>query len=128
MRAFAIVAMLAFSTTAAQAQYFMKVAATGQKIRLDFAHSLNPDCTPSGKVTIRLIKDADHGRVVSPPAHEFPRIAKSSTRSVCNARRVHGNMVSYISERGFVGTDYVTVEYYFPSGTMARRNYTIQVR
>jgi hypothetical protein len=128
MKIFVTFAALLFSTMAAHAQSITKYAASGKPVRLDFVYSTNPDCTASGDPTVRITREPDNGRVTAAVNRHFPSFAQSNVRSVCNTRRVSGRYVQYVSRRSFVGTDYVSAEYIFPSGAMTRRNFTIEVR
>ena len=49
-------------------------------------------------------------------------------RHSCNKERVVGTRTVYVSERGFIGTDSVSIDIVFASGSTARRSYTINVR
>src|SRR5919198_1444671 len=128
MRVSILLAALLLSTTAAQAQYISKAAASGKPVRLVFANSTNPDCTPHAETTIRLIGAPRHGRVHISKARDFPTFALTNVRSVCNTRRVAGTLARYVSRRGFFGTDHLGIEIIFPSGRLVRRNYVIYVR
>jgi hypothetical protein len=53
MRAAITIATVMLSATAAQAQFATKYAVSGQPLKLDFAASINPDCSSIGPPTIR---------------------------------------------------------------------------
>jgi hypothetical protein len=40
-----------------------RTVATDQKLRLDFLHSINPDCTASGFATVRVLEQPKHGTI-----------------------------------------------------------------
>jgi hypothetical protein len=128
MRIAIVLAGLLLSTAAAQAQYMSRAAASGTPIKLLFANSTNPDCTTLGRPTVRLIRAPQHGRVHITPARDFPTFSPANIRSACNARRVPGMLVRYVSQRGYVGMDYLSVEVIFATGTLQQRHYSINVR
>src|SRR4051794_6852527 len=103
MRALVIVAALAFSTVAAQAQFANRIAASGKQIKLGFFATVNPDCSSTGDPTVRITQAPEHGRVSIPAGRDFPIFSEPNPRTVCNTRRVQGRIASYVSERGFVG-------------------------
>jgi hypothetical protein len=117
----------------AYAQFFpnqtARLAASGSPVRLDFVYSTNPDCTAAGHPEIRIIQQPQNGRVEVTKTADFPNFPPSNIRSECNRRRVPGVLVRYTSQRGFVGTDSVTIEGLFPSGAnYGARRYTITVK
>lgn len=100
----------------------------GQSIRLDFATSLNADCTPTGEVTARLVSGPSNGTVQIDKTMANPTYLQSNQRYVCNTRKVPGTRVTYTPKPGFTGTDNVAVEMFFPSGVNRTNSYTIIVK
>ncbi len=111
-----------------QAQHFQKVAASGAPMLLYQAWSVNPDCTPTGTVTMRVVSSPNHGRVSIVRASVFPRFPPYNPRSHCNARRVMGVKAMYISRQGYTGPDTAAVEVIYPSGGYRRAGFGIVVR
>jgi hypothetical protein len=128
MRVSAILAVLLLSTATAQAQYSTKHVASGKPVRLHFSYSLNPDCTRTGEISMRVTQAPQHGQVHATRAREFPNYAATNVRSACNRRRVEGMLASYVSARGFTGTDYLSIEAIYPKGLLKQLSYTIDVR
>jgi hypothetical protein len=133
MKIWLILAASLLCAAPAQAQFFpnqaSRLAASGSPVRLDFVYSTNPDCTAAGMPEIRIIQQPQNGRVEITKTADFPNFPASNIRSECNRRRVPGVLVRYISERGFVGADSVTIEGLFPSGAnYGARRYTITVK
>ena len=122
----AIIAALLLMPAAAQAQHL--TAISGKPLKLNFANSTNPDCTPVGEMVVRLTQAPQHGRVTISKADDFPSFAKNNVRYTCNKRRVAGTKTVYVSEPGYVGTDSAAIEIIFPTGATARRAYTINVK
>ncbi|WP_441242655.1 hypothetical protein [Tardiphaga sp. 768_D3_N2_1] len=125
----AIVAMCLFlSSVAAQAQYGNKVALSGSPIELGQLASVNPDCSDAGRPVVRVTQSPEHGRLIITKASIFPYFRPINPRSDCNWRCVPGVIVKYVSERGYVGSDSVALEAFFPNGTSRRGNFNIMVR
>ena len=122
------IALALFSSTAVQAQSATKYAISGRPLKLSFFNSTHPDCSTVGRPTIRLIRAPEHGRVTLSHAADFPNFQANNIRNVCNRRRVAGATIYYVSQRGFVGTDYVQAEIIFASGNLREVSYTINVR
>jgi len=128
MRSAITIALALFSATAAQAQSATKYAVSGRSLKLSFFNSTNPDCSTVGRPTIRLIRAPEHGRVTVTQATDFPNFPVSNIRNECNRRRVPGAAAYYVSQRGFLGTDFVQLEIIFPSGSLRQQSYNINVR
>jgi hypothetical protein len=122
------IAIVLFSTIASRGDSATKYAISGRLLKLGFANSTYPDCSTGGRPTIRLIRAPEHGRVTISQTRDFPSFPVSSIRSECNRRRVAGAAVYYVSQRGFLGTDYVDVEVIFANGELRQRSFTINVR
>jgi hypothetical protein len=128
MRAATTIAIVLFSATASQGDSATKYAISGRPLKLGFANSTYPDCSTVGRPTIRIIRAPEHGRVTVSQTRDFPSFPVSNIRSECNRRRVSGAAIYYVSQRGFVGTDYVDVEVIFAGGELRQRSFTINVR
>ena len=57
----------------------------------------------------------------------FPNFPEQNPRRACNRRRVPGVQVIYVSQRGYVGSDNVVIEVFFPAGRGVRVHTPIQV-
>jgi antitoxin (DNA-binding transcriptional repressor) of toxin-antitoxin stability system len=101
-------------------------AASGSNARLDFWISINPDCTSRGRPVVRVTAAPQNGRALVVPARDF--IPQNAKLSHCSNRRTAGTHVRYVSRKGFVGTDRVSVEVFFPTGRHLAVTYTIDVR
>ena len=122
------IALALLSATSAQAQSTTKYAVSGRPLKLAFANSTNPDCSTVGRPTIRLTRAPEHGRVTITHAADFPNFPVTNIRNVCNRRRVAGAAINYVSQRGFVGTDYVQAEIISVTGDLRVPSFTINVR
>jgi hypothetical protein len=124
MRIVLVVFGLLLSMASAQAE---KVVASGRPLMLYQAYSTNPDCTSAGAVVLRIAQAPEHGRVSIHHAGIFPRFPDSNPRSVCNRRRVSGMQATYVSQRGYIGSDFVVLEALFPAGRGVRVTLPIRV-
>jgi hypothetical protein len=124
MRTLIVVALL-LAPAAAHAQ---TTAVSGKPLKLNFANTTNPDCSSAGETVVRLTQAPQHGRVTISRASDFPSFPVGNSRHDCNRRRVAGTKTTYVSQRGYVGTDSVAIEIIFANGATARRFYTIHVK
>ena len=125
MRVVLAAIVLAMFSAAAHAD---KGVLCGRALKLYHAYSTNPDCTASGTVEMRVSQSPEHGRVSIHRAAVFPRFPDSNVRSVCNRRRVPGVEATYVSQRGYVGSDYVALEVFYPAGRVVSVRVPINVR
>jgi hypothetical protein len=104
-----------------------KVVASGRPLMLYQAYSTNPDCSSAGTVVLRVAQLPEHGRVNIHPTGVFPKFPEANPRSVCNRRRVPGVEATYVSQRGYLGSDFVVLEALFPAGRGVRLRFPIRV-
>src|ERR1700743_1584469 len=124
MRIALVVLGLLVSIASAQAA---KVVASGRPLMLYHAYYTNPDCTFGGAVVMRVSQSPEHGRVSIRPTGVFPRFPESNIRNVCNRRRGPGMEATYVSQRGYLGSDLVVLDVLFPNGRGQRVTLPIQV-
>jgi hypothetical protein len=122
-----IAAILCATASAAHAQA-ARVAIPGKPLILVGLALTNPDCSPHGSITIRVLERPEHGRVNISTARFFPSYPSSNPRSVCNQRRVQGTQAIYLAQRGYTGPDRVVLEAIAPTGGYARRMFRIEVK
>jgi hypothetical protein len=104
-----------------------KVVASGRPLILYQAYATNPDCTSVGPVVVRVAQPPEHGRVSIRQAGVFPRFPEANLRSACNRRRVPGVEATYVSQRGYTGSDFTVLEVLFPAGRGVRVTLPIRV-
>lgn len=124
MRSMCLVVCLLLSTASAHAE---KIVVSGQPLILYGAYATNPDCTSAGQVVVRVVQSPEHGRVNIRQAGVFPNFPESNPRSICNRRRVNGMKATYVSQRGYVGSDLAILEVFFPAGRAYRVRIPIRV-
>jgi hypothetical protein len=120
---FALAAMLIGS--AASAQTSNKTMAAGGTLSLGHFGMVNPDCTLKGKTTVRVTIAPAHGSVRLKDEKAFGDFWRPSP---CSTRRVEGVTVEYRPERGFLGTDTVGLDFFFPSGEERSGTFYITVK
>jgi hypothetical protein len=89
-----------------------------QKIR--YFHSIKPDCSTTGTVTVRVVNPPTNGRIDVRQNLDFPNFPRSNPRSTCNTTRVPSTEVWYVPNPGFAGADSATFEATYPSGQVLR--------
>lgn len=127
MRRLLLAVLLCAVASAAHAQP-ARVAIPGKPLILTGLALVNPDCSPLGTITIRVLEAPEHGRVTISSSHFFPSYPASNPRSRCNTRRVSGTQAVYLAQRGYTGPDRVVLEAIAPSGGYARRMFRIEVK
>jgi hypothetical protein len=105
-----------------------RVVASGAKQRIGFFHALHPDCTASGDVTLRVIKQPEHGAVDTIATTNYPTYPKENIRSKCNEHKVKGMQINYKSAEKYVGSDELELLVLFPNGFAWEVRYNIDVR
>jgi hypothetical protein len=115
---------LLLSIVSAQAD---KAVASGRPLKLYHAYSTNPDCSSAGAVVLRVVQPPEHGRVSISQTGVFPSFPESNPRSVCNRRRVSGVQATYVSQRGYLGPDFVVLQILFPAGRESNVSIAIRV-
>jgi hypothetical protein len=126
--AFGLLSSSAFGQEGLQKKQFTRVLASGTKGRISFYTFLNPDCTASGNVDIRVTKQPEHGTVETTPEINFPTYPKESSRYKCNEHKVKGIQLNYKSADKYVGDDTFELLVLFPGGSAWEVHYDVSVR
>ena len=106
---------------------FARTVPSGTNQRIEFLTALNPDCTSSGDINVRVIKQPEHGKLETPTTSYFPNFSKESNRYKCNQHKVKGVLVSYKPEK-YVGEDAFDILVIYPGGLAREVHYDINVR
>ena len=112
----------------ARAELIRRTALSGVPLKLAHFASVNPDCTTKGRTEVRIANSPAHGVVRTRKALDYSRFQQFTPSSGCDFRRVVGTSLTFQSEKGFVGTDYVTVDVIYPSGFERNDTYEITVK
>jgi hypothetical protein len=105
-----------------------RVAAAGEKLRVEFLYAIEPDCSSMGATSVRVLEPPQHGRLIVENGQGFTSFEKDNQRYGCNTRRSDGTFVFYQPEAGYAGADAVTLDIIFPTGQASKRRYAIDVR
>ena len=111
-----------------QKKQYTRVVASEANTRIGFFTGLNPDCTASGNVNIRVTKQPEHGSAETTTTTNFPGYPKEHVRAKCNEHRVRGVQVNYKPAEKYVGSDEFELLVLWPSGTGWEVHYGISVR
>jgi hypothetical protein len=126
--AFGLLSSSAFAQEGLEKKQFTRVVASGAKQRIGFFYALNPDCSASGNVDIRVSKQPEHGSTETSTTTNFPNYPKENIRAKCNDHKVRGVQVSYKSAEKYTGNDEFDLLVLFPAGTAWEVHYEISVR
>ena len=122
--------MLALATAAAAAEpelhTVQRNAARGEATRLTTYWSMHLDCRPD-VVEVIIVKAPSHGTVELVDAEQVTRFPADSPRAGCNDARIPGKAVEYRPKDDFRGRDVAVIEARYPSGTIRRDTYRIDV-
>ena len=104
------------------------VVASGTNQRIGFFYAVNPDCSASGDINIRVTKQPEHGTVETAAATNFPNFERENIRYRCNQHKVRGQQVNYKSAEKYVGDDTLDLLVLFPGGFAREVHLNISVR
>ncbi len=105
-----------------------KAVPSGVNQQIDFFASVNPDCSPAGIPTVRLIDGPSTGVITTDKGRDFLAFPRGNVRHLCNRKRVSGVKLFYKSQAHFIGTDHVRILILSGSGTEREATYNIGVR
>ena len=77
---------------------------------------------------MRVLEQPKHGKITIENNTGFTNFPQSNPRVECNKRRSEGVAVIYQPEPGYTGTDSLNFDAIFPSGSLSKRHYAIDVR
>jgi hypothetical protein len=117
-----------FGVEGQDSQTYNRVVASGTKQQIGFYVSINPDCTASGDINVRVIKQPEHGTVESVGKTDFVQYPKESIRAKCNQHRVKGTLVNYKSAEKYTGNDEFDLLILYPGGYAHEHHFNISVR
>ena len=93
-----------------------RIVASGTNQRIGFFYAVNPDCSASGDINIRVTKQPEHGAVETTAATDFPNFERENIRYRCNQQKVRGQQVNYKSTEKYTGSDTLELLVLFPGG------------
>jgi hypothetical protein len=126
--AFGLLSSSASAEGGLQKKQFNRVVASDTNQRIGFYHAVNPDCSASGVVNVRMTKKPEHGTVEITPTTHFPNFPKDSVHFKCNQHKVKGMQINYKSAEKYVGDDAFDLLVLFPGGSGWEVHYDMSVR
>jgi hypothetical protein len=99
-----------------------------KRIKLDFASSLNPDCSSPGLPIVTVLEQPKNGTVKIGKSADFTNFTQDNQRWHCNVRKTPGVLIEYVPNRDFSGTDTLTVDAIYPDGAALQNRYDLIVR
>jgi hypothetical protein len=109
-------------------QTFSRIVASGTKQRIGFYASVNPDCSATGDINVRVTKQPEHGTVETVATTGYAHWSKENSRSKCSQHKVKGMQVNYKSAEKYVGDDALDLLILFPTGVAWEFHFDIRVR
>jgi TonB family protein len=104
-----------------------RAAFRGNARPISFWYYVTPDCTSPAIPRLRIVKPPAHGAFTFSEAMRLPNFAPSSYLADCNKRPVPVTLITYKSDREFVGTDTAVVDVLFFDGSSRRAEFAIEV-
>jgi len=105
-----------------------RVVASGTNQRIGFFYAVNPDCSASGDINIRVTKQPEHGAVETAAATSFPNFERENIRYRCNQHEVRGQQVNYKSAEKYIGSDTLELLVLLSGGFAQEVHINIDVR
>jgi len=117
-----------FAVEGLRKEQVTRVVASGKGQRIGFYFALNPDCSASGDVEVRVTKEPEHGKADTATVTSYPGYPKENLRFKCNEHKVRGVQINYKSADKYVGDDALDLLVLFPGGYAYEHHYTVSVR
>jgi len=105
-----------------------RVVASGANQRIGFFYAVNPDCSASGDINIRVTKQPEHGTAEIAAATSFPNFERENIRYRCNQNKVSGRQVNYKSAEKYIGSDTLDLLVLLPGGFAQEVHINMDVR
>ncbi|MBB6251347.1 hypothetical protein FHS74_001892 [Nitrospirillum iridis] len=96
--------------------------------KLGFFVSLHEDCTVVPGLDIRILTSPTHGTARLQGEKDYPSFPAGNPRASCNKATAPGQQLWYQPAPGFIGTDVVLLQIYWPTGPAQTLTYTITVQ
>jgi hypothetical protein len=109
-------------------QTFTRFVASGAKQRIGFYASVNPDCSATGDINVRVTKQPEHGTVETVATTGYAQWSKENIRSKCNQHKVKGTLVNYKAAEKYTGNDEFDLLILYPTGIAREHHFDLRVR
>jgi hypothetical protein len=117
-----------FGVEGQESQSFTRFVASGSKHRIGFFAALNPDCTASGDVKVRVTKQPEHGTVETIATNHYAHYPKENIRSKCNQHKVKDTLVNYKAAEKYTGNDEFDLLILYPAGFALEYHFDLKLR
>ena len=111
-----------------QKMNWTRVVASGIIERIGFFYAVNPDCSASGDINIRITKQPEHGTAETAATTSFPNFERENIRYRCNQHEVRGQQLNYKSAEKYIGSDTLELLVLLPGGFAQEVHINIDVR
>ena len=111
-----------------QKMNWIRAVASGTNQRIGFFYAVNPDCSASGDINIRVTQQPEHGTVETAAATSFPNFERENIRYRCNQHEVRGQQVNYKSAEKYIGSDTLELLVLLPGGFAQEVHINVDVR
>jgi hypothetical protein len=91
-------------------------------------YALDPNCSPTGTVTVRILKEPTNGKLETDVGPDFTRYPKDNVRSKCNDKETQVARIWYQSNPNFKGNDEAEFEVIYPDGKARQGRLIIAVK
>jgi hypothetical protein len=105
-----------------------KTVISGERAKLNFTTSLNPDCTQIGRIRAQVAVAPAHGSITLQSATGFTNYLPNSQLYACNARQTPGTVAFYLPDDNYAGVDAASIDYRFPNGVVQTVTFNITVK
>jgi len=100
----------------------------GARTQIYWSNNINPDCTPLGKVVVRIIKKPLNGNIEILDGEGYTSFKSDNQRFKCNEKPLPGKAIFYEPKPGFVGADQAELEYFLSNGVTRKLRMKITVK
>jgi hypothetical protein len=81
-----------------------EMVASGQKLRVAFLYSIQPNCSPVGQIAVRVLEQPEHGTLTIEDGKDFTLFSNDNPRAACNTAKSDGTLVVYRPNHDYLGT------------------------
>jgi hypothetical protein len=103
-------------------------AHSGQLTKIDAYFSLTPDCSSAGYAEIGVKIDVQNGTFSARKGKDHPTFPSDSDMKKCNRRLIPSTQLYYQSNKGYTGSDTLSIKITLASGKKMNVTYNITVR
>jgi hypothetical protein len=101
---------------------------TNTRTKIHRYAALDPNCSPTGTVTVRIVKEPTNGKLETDVGPDFTNYPKDNVRSKCNAKESQVARIWYQSNPDFKGNDEALLEVIYPDGRARQERLIIAVK